>query len=211
LSESRGTTVDVLVQMGAIEARPSYLPLACSSMYAYCTTLMHMSEHTAYKRIRTARVARKFPAILPMISEGKLHLAAVVLLAPYLTHGNVTALLADATYKSKAEVQLLLAHRFPKPDVATVVRPLPEPSAGVFSAAQVVANITQQLSPGTVVPTGADEMANLMGPLVSNADSRGLLEVVTQGAVRDEDHVLYPPERLLGPGARPPHPVRARG
>jgi hypothetical protein len=39
LSESRGTTVDLLVQMGAIEARRLYLPLACSSMYAYCTTI----------------------------------------------------------------------------------------------------------------------------------------------------------------------------
>ena len=147
LSDIRDTTVDLLVQMGAIEARRLYLPLACASMYAYCTTLMHMSEHTAYKRIRTARVARKFPAILPMIAEGKLHLSAVVLLAPYLTHPNVHALLADATYKSKAEVQLLLAHRFPKPDVVTLVRPLPEPAAGGFPAAQVVANIERQLPP----------------------------------------------------------------
>ena len=150
LSRDRESTVDLLIQIGVIEARKLYVPLACSSMYVYCTQVMHMSEWTALKRIRAARAARKFPAILPMIAEGKLHLSAVVLLAQDLTHENANALLMDATHKSKAEVELLLAHRFPKPDVTTVVRQLVADNVRVSSAAQFVANIESQLAPGLV-------------------------------------------------------------
>jgi hypothetical protein len=170
LSRDRESTVDLLIQIGVIEARKLYVPLACSSMYVYCTQVMHMSEDTAYTRIRAARAARKFAAILPLIAEGKLHLTAVVLLGPYLTHKNVNALLADATHKSKTEVQLLLAHRFPKPDAPTVVRPLAAGTASISSPAQVVANTEPQLVPEPVVPSDSNEIRELRGPLSPSAD-----------------------------------------
>jgi hypothetical protein len=170
LSRDCDSTVDLLIQIEVIEARKLYLPLACSSRYVYCTQVMHMSEHTAYTRIRAARAARKFPAILPMIAEGKLHLTAVVLLGPYLTHHNVNALLADATHKSKVEVQLLLARRFPKPDAPTIVRPLAPSAAPISSVPQVVANIEPQLVPEPVVPSDSNEIENSMGPLSASAD-----------------------------------------
>ena len=51
--------------------------------------------------------------MLLALAAGRLHLSAIVLLAPHLTAENADELVAAAEHKSKAEVQLLLAQRFP--------------------------------------------------------------------------------------------------
>jgi hypothetical protein len=106
-----------------------YVSKACADMYAYSTEVMHMSESTAWRRIRVARAASEFRVLLPMVAEGKLHLSAVALPAPHLTRGNVSSRLADATHRSKAEVELILARRFPKRDLPESVRALSHPNA----------------------------------------------------------------------------------
>jgi hypothetical protein len=61
--------------------------------------------------------------------------------SPHLTPENHTTLLDEAAGRSKRQVEEMLARRFPKPDVASVVRRLPEPRptqmnpAGSFPAA----------------------------------------------------------------------------
>jgi hypothetical protein len=86
-------------------------------MYLYCVHELGMSEDTALKRIQTARAARQFPAIFPAVPDGRLHLGAVVLLGPRLTADTADELLAAAAHKTMAELKLLLADHFPKPDV----------------------------------------------------------------------------------------------
>jgi hypothetical protein len=86
-------------------------------MFEYCVQKLRYSEYAAYKRIRAARAARRFPAILDAVAEGRLHLAAVALLASHLTTDNAEGLLAAAVHKSKREVELLIAERFPRPDL----------------------------------------------------------------------------------------------
>ncbi|MFH0899433.1 MAG: hypothetical protein V2A73_02265, partial [Pseudomonadota bacterium] len=49
---------------------------ATSSIFAYCTERLHMSEGVAYHRIMAARAARRFPVIFELVAEGALHLAA---------------------------------------------------------------------------------------------------------------------------------------
>ena len=92
LAHDRGTTVDLLIQIGEIDSRGLYLGRACSDMYAYCTDVLHMSASTAWRRTRSARAARQFPVILPMIADGKLHLSAVALLAAHLRPDNAASL-----------------------------------------------------------------------------------------------------------------------
>ena len=86
-------------------------------MRAYCLGELHLSEDAAYKRIQSARTARDFPAIFDAVAEGRLHLSAVVLLAPHLTEETTeemaNKLLAGATHKSKSEIERFLAERFP--------------------------------------------------------------------------------------------------
>src|SRR6266487_2417788 len=122
LAQQRGTTATLLAYLAEVDERRLYLPAAHASMYSYCVHELHMSEDTALRRIRVVRAARQFPAIYAALAEGRLNQTAVLLLAPHLTPETADPLLAAATHKSKAEIELLLAERFPRPDVPTLVQ-----------------------------------------------------------------------------------------
>src|SRR3990172_8920328 len=119
-------TADLVAHLAEVDARRLYLDEACSSMFTYCVERLHMSEPTAYKRIEAARAARRFPVIFARVAAGELHLTAVTLLAPRLTEDNHLELLAQAAYRSKRDLERLLAARFPRPDVAADLRKAPE-------------------------------------------------------------------------------------
>ena len=111
-AQDRNTTASLLAHLAEVEARKLYLPAAYPSMYAYCVGELGLSEDSACKRIRAARAARDFPALLPAVADGRLSLEAVLLLAPRLTTENADEVLAAAANKSKAEIRALLAMRF---------------------------------------------------------------------------------------------------
>jgi hypothetical protein len=126
VAQDRATTAALLAHIAEVDARRLYLPAAYPSMFLYCVEELHLSEDAASKRIQAARVARRFPAIFDAIAQGRLHLSAVVLLAPHLTEGTVDDLVAAATHLSKSGIERLLAERFPRTDVLawTVATPL---------------------------------------------------------------------------------------
>jgi hypothetical protein len=146
--QERRLTAAVLVHLGEVEARQLYRPAACSSMHAYCTGVLGMSEDQAFKRIRAARVVRRFPVVGAAVEEGRLHLSGVVLVAPHLTADNVEALVAEASGKSKAEIEVLLARWAPRPDV-------PERLERVAQQTEV--------APGPVAPDGVRPGAGSAG------------------------------------------------
>ena len=76
-----------------------------------------MSEDQALKRIQAARAMRRFPVVATAVAEGRVHLSGIVRLAPHLTADNADGLIAEASGKSKAEIEVLLARLAPKPDV----------------------------------------------------------------------------------------------
>ena len=51
------------------------------------------------------------------VEDGRLHLCGAVLLAPHLTVENAEDLVAEASGKSKAEIEVMLVRRAPRPDV----------------------------------------------------------------------------------------------
>jgi len=114
IAEGRINTATVLADIAEFDARRLYLPAAYPSMYAYCVDELHLSEDAAYKRIRAARTARDFPVIYEHVADGRLHLSAVVMLTPYLTAENAVDLLAAAAHKTRAEIEELIAKRFPR-------------------------------------------------------------------------------------------------
>lgn len=136
LTADRANTAELLSTLAEIDARRLYLPGGHPSMFAYCVGQWLMSEDMAYKRIRAARAGRRFPEILLAIEEGRLHLTAVVLLAPHLTRENAGELIAAATHQTKAGIERLLAERFPQPDLATLIRPIPETPRGLEPACE---------------------------------------------------------------------------
>src|SRR5262249_56663787 len=113
-SERRATAL-VLAHIAEFDSRKLYVPAAYPSMYAYCLGELHMSEDVACNYIRAARAALAFPAIFPALADGQLQLRAVVMLAPHLTPENAEQLVAEASGKSKSEIERLLAQRFPRP------------------------------------------------------------------------------------------------
>jgi hypothetical protein len=81
------------LEASLVVARKLYLEDGYSSMYAYCMGELRMSDDIACKRIRAAKAARRFPALLVGLTEGKLHLSGVALLAPHLTEATAAELL----------------------------------------------------------------------------------------------------------------------
>jgi 5-methylcytosine-specific restriction endonuclease McrA len=167
VAQDRATTAALLAHIAEVDARKLYLPAACSSMFTYCVRELHMSEGTAFKRIRAARAGRRFPAIFEMLAEGRLHVSAVVLLAAYLTTENVGELLGTATRKTQKETEQLLAERFPQAEVPTSIRALvPNGSADQLSTWTVGQHTLQpatQVAPGPV-DEHASESATQLAP-----------------------------------------------
>ena len=123
------------------DARRLYLREGCSSLFTYCTHVLHLSEGSAYNRIETARAARRYPKVLEALERGDLTLTAVRLLAPHLTPANHGEVLAAARHRSKQGIQELIASLNPRPAAATIIRRVaPQPTKGdptpVFAAAQ---------------------------------------------------------------------------
>jgi hypothetical protein len=124
----REATSHFIAGLAEFDRRRLYLVAGFPSMFAYCTEALFLSEDAAYNRIEVARTARAFPLILDMLEDGRLSLATVRAVAPRLTQGNHQELLAAASRKSRRQVEQLLAHRFPQPDVAPLIRKLPAPA-----------------------------------------------------------------------------------
>jgi 5-methylcytosine-specific restriction endonuclease McrA len=133
--EHRATAHLIALQM-ELDVRRLYLGEGCSSLFTYCTQVLHLSEHAAYGRIEAARAARRFPVILELLAEGAISLTAIGLLAPHLTQENHSAVLNGARHKSKRDVEHLVARLHPRPEVPATVRKLPESKVPAAAAPQ---------------------------------------------------------------------------
>ncbi len=152
VARERATTAELLAHIAEVDARKLYLPAAYASMHAYCVGELHLSEDAAYKRIQAARAGRRFPVLFEAVAEGRLHLAGVCLLAPYLTPENVDELVAAATHCRKSEIEAWLARRFgPAPSHGPTAQLAPGQVAAPGSPAEVAA----QLAPGQVSAPGS--------------------------------------------------------
>ena len=120
-------TADVIRSLCEVKARQLHLAIGCSSMFDYCTRVLHLSEYAAYARIAAAQWAADYPLILDLLVEGAITLTTVTLLGRHLTAENHVAVLQAARHKSKLDVQKIVAALHPQPDVSAKVRKLPEP------------------------------------------------------------------------------------
>lgn len=157
----RGATVALIASLMELDARRLYLGEGCSSLFTYCTQILHLSEHAAYARIEAARVARRFPVILEMLAGGSLTLTSVGLLAPLLTPENHHGLLVAAQHQSKRQVEARIAALRPQPPVPSTIRKLPAAPLAVSLAAPLavplaatIANVEGE-SPTPTAPVAA--------------------------------------------------------
>jgi hypothetical protein len=117
-------TAVLLAHLAEVEARKLYRAAAYSTMHEYCVGALHLSDDSAYKRLRAARAARRFPQLLDAIASGRLHLSGVTVLAPHLTDENVDALVEEATHRRKLDIEIIVARLARRADVPDKVRAL---------------------------------------------------------------------------------------
>lgn len=165
----RAATADLIADIAEIDERRLYAPAGYSSIHAYCVGQLRLSDDAAFKRITAARAGRRFPAIFTALADGRLHLAAVSLLAPHLTEDTATELLSAASHKTKSEIERLLAERFPKADLLAWVEDLPSASASRAAGQDGLAGTDGELAPGRVhdpvIPNPAPPEHSTVKPL----------------------------------------------
>lgn len=115
-AHERGATAALICALREVDSRRLYLAEGYSCMFFYCTKRLHLSEQAAYSRIEVARTSRAIPELLESLESGALNLTTSLLLAPHLTRDNHESLIGAAAFKSKREVERMLAERFGGPD-----------------------------------------------------------------------------------------------
>src|SRR5882724_10385751 len=125
LANGYRTEARIIAHIAEVEQRKLHAKDGSPSLFDYCVRRLRLSENEAFHRITAARIARRFPVVFSLIESRQIHLTAVCLLRDYLTPENHQELLAEASNKTKLQVQELLARRFPRPDVRSYIRKLP--------------------------------------------------------------------------------------
>src|SRR5688572_27307987 len=119
----RGNVATILRLIAEVERRRLFAVQGYSSLYGYCTEELGYSEDEAYRRIGVARAGLRFPLIIAMIERGELHLTGAARCAAHLTEENHRELLAAAAYKTKREIEEMLAEHNPVPDLPDLMEP----------------------------------------------------------------------------------------
>ena len=132
-SESKAVA-RMLSRIGEYDERRLYHEDGYPSMHAYCVGELKYTRQRASKRIYAARTARKFPVLFIALADGRLHLTGLLMLARHLRPGNLDELLAAATRKTADEIALLIAERFPRPDLPERLEEIPPPAVATIAA-----------------------------------------------------------------------------
>jgi hypothetical protein len=180
MSERRAT-VNVVRALMELDARRLYLGEGCSSLFTYCTRVLHFSEHAAYGRIEAARTARRFPVILEMLASGELTLTAVNLLAAQLTPENHARVLDAARHKSKREIELIVATLRPRPDVPSSMKKLPVPPAVISRPHAAALNLALSSTVDPPVPKSLPPLPVKPAVVTPLAPERYKLQVTISG------------------------------
>ncbi|MET0412217.1 MAG: HNH endonuclease signature motif containing protein [Polyangiaceae bacterium] len=154
-------TAQLLAHLGEVEARGIHRNMACATLYTYCVYELRMSEDEAQRRCRAARLCRQFPVLLAMVADASIHLTGILLLGPHLTDENHREILARARYRTKREIEKLVAEVAPRDDVPARIEPLhiaPRAAAAHATMMAALCGPVRDLPPGNgrgEAPVGA--------------------------------------------------------
>ena len=150
----REASASLIAHLAELWVRRLHQRAGYASLFTYCVAVLHHSESEAYDRMKAAKVARRYPAVLGLLASGRVSLTTIRLLAPHLTRESQAELFSAAAGKTKREVQVMLAQRFPLAPVPFSVRRLP----GSRNESVPAATITGTTAGG---PGGDDEILGL--------------------------------------------------
>lgn len=172
-ADERRTAASLVALLAELDSRRLYLAQGFSSLFTYCTHVLHLSEPAAYSRITVARAVRRFPVLLSRLVDGDLSLTTISLLAAHLTDENHAPLIDATRHASKRDVARLVASLHAQPDIQASVRrlPAPDPPANLAPAPVL-------LPPASVQAPAIPARPAAMAPL---APDRYLLRVTLSG------------------------------
>jgi hypothetical protein len=131
--EERNVQVEFILHLEEFDRRRAYVEAGHPSLWAYCLEVLHLREGAAGRRIQAMRVLRRFPRLEGALRDGRLCLSTVQLLGLVLTEENLEDLVARAAYRTKAEVDHLVASLQARTAPRAGLRKLPD-RASVASA-----------------------------------------------------------------------------
>src|SRR6478609_375803 len=132
-------TAQFLAYLAELDERQLFLDLGYSSLFEYCVEKLRLCESTAGRHIAAARVCRNYPQAFALVANGALHASALSLLRKHLTPENAAELFEMCSGRSARDVEVLLAARFPRPEVRDLVRRLPERAASTLNVESATA------------------------------------------------------------------------
>src|SRR5262245_22498853 len=118
------STARLLTGIAEIEKRRLFLRQGHGSLKMYCVRELGLCDDAAEKRITAAHITDRFPGVLLALADNRLHLTAVLMLGRHLTTDNAEELVAAATRKTRFEIAMELARRFPRPDMPESLEPI---------------------------------------------------------------------------------------
>src|SRR6266702_7145250 len=112
--DERDVQVDFLFHLDAFDRRRGFLDAGYASLWEFCQRALHLREGAAGRRISAMRVLRRFPVLEGALREGRLCLSTLALLGPVLTPENLEVVVGQAAFRTRAEVDRLVASLQPR-------------------------------------------------------------------------------------------------
>ncbi len=181
--EERNVQVDFLLHLDEFDRRRAFLEAGFGSLWDFCLRALHLREGAAGRRIGAMRVLRRFPKLEAALRDGRLCLSTLALLGQVLTEENAEELLARAAYRTKAEVDHLVASVQPRRAPKEGIRKLPEPG-GAASEVMPMPRTAAEVEPEPAKPlpisppavTEALPLSEASAPRARTAEVRAVSE-----------------------------------
>jgi 5-methylcytosine-specific restriction endonuclease McrA len=117
-ARDRDVVVEMLVHLGEVDRRRSYLTWGYGSLWEYCRRDLKMSEGTAGRRVAAARALARYPEAAASLRDGRLNVCVLAVLGPVLIEANAGDVLSRAEHMSKRQAEALVMELSDKPVVA---------------------------------------------------------------------------------------------
>lgn len=142
-AEERVVIADLVACLAEVDSRTLVRDKDWPSLFEYCVYSLRWSESAAYRRIRAARAVRRFPIILEMLRDGRLHLEGIVILHAFIDDADFAALILKAVGMTTKNIERLVADRRRDPPVRDSMRfvgvaPAPVKASGPPTALELI-------------------------------------------------------------------------
>lgn len=123
----RSLMVEFLLNLAEFDRRRGYEALGYATLWAYCSKHLHYGESETFRRTNAARLLQRHPEAADHLRDGRLNMSTLLSLKDVLTADNAGRLFEQAKFRSKKDVEYLVATlRAPAPVPATMIRKLPD-------------------------------------------------------------------------------------